>query len=40
MNELAAAMIDIALNGSAADTVGNVRLRQMGRNCEKVTYTI
>jgi hypothetical protein len=35
VNELAAAMIDIALNGSASDTVGNVKLRQMGKKLLK-----
>lgn len=35
VDELAAAMIDIALNGSATDTVGNARLRQMGRKLLK-----
>lgn len=28
VNELAAAMIDIALDGSATDTMGNSKLRQ------------
>ena len=35
VNELAAAMIDIALNGSATDTVGNARLRHMGKKLLK-----
>jgi hypothetical protein len=31
VDELAAALIDIALSGSATDTVGNAKLRQMGK---------
>jgi hypothetical protein len=35
VDELAAAMVDIALNGSATDTVGNANLRQMGKRLLK-----
>lgn len=31
VDELAAAMIDVALRGSANDTLGNAKLRQMGK---------
>ena len=31
VDELAAAMIDIAMNGSATNTVENAKLRQMGK---------
>lgn len=35
VDELAAAIIDIARNGSATDTVGNMKLRQMGKKLLK-----